>query len=54
MTKDSGTGDFALWLAATTVVTTSLNKSGVVTELTYEFKCGRHFLKTILTSKSLI
>jgi hypothetical protein len=22
-------------------------------DLTYDFKCGRHFLKTILTSKSL-
>jgi hypothetical protein len=76
-----GTCDFALWLAATTVVAASLNKSAVVTDhmvtdhvvdicsrvggflelrvskddyLTYDFKCGRHFLKTILTSKSLI
>jgi hypothetical protein len=58
-----------LWLAATTVVAASLNKSGVVTDhvvdiysrvrgflelsvskdddLTYDFKCGHHFLKTI-------
>jgi hypothetical protein len=75
-----GTGDFALWLDATTVVVASLNKSGVVTDqvvtdhmvdicwrvggflelsvskdddLTYDFKCGHHFLKTALTSKSL-
>jgi hypothetical protein len=27
-----GTGDFALWLAATTVVAASLNKSGVLTD----------------------
>jgi hypothetical protein len=64
-----------LWLAATTVVAASLNKSAVVTDhmvnnpvvdicslvggflelsvskdddLIYDFKCGRHFLKTIL------
>jgi hypothetical protein len=75
-----GTGDFALWLDATTVLVASLNKSGVVNDhvvtdnvvdkcsrvggflelsvskdndLTYDFKCGRHFLKKILTSKSL-
>jgi hypothetical protein len=69
-----------LWLAATTVVASSLYKSAVVTDhvvtdlvvdicsrvggflelsiskgddLTYDFKCGRHFLKMILTSKSL-
>jgi hypothetical protein len=63
-----------LWLAATTVVAASLNKSSVVTDnvvdicssvkgflelsvskdydLTYELKCGCHYLKTILTSKS--
>jgi hypothetical protein len=70
-----GTGDFALWLATTTVVVASINKCGVVTnhvvdiclrvggflelsvskdnDLTYDFKCGCHFLKTILTSKSI-
>jgi hypothetical protein len=64
-----------LWLATTTVVAASLNKSAVVTDhvvdiclsvrgflklsvrkeddLTYDFKCRRHFSKTILTSKSL-
>jgi hypothetical protein len=74
-----GTGDFALWLDATTVVAARLNKSVVVIvhvvtdhmvdicsrvggflelsirkydDLTYDFKYGRHFLKTILTSKS--
>jgi hypothetical protein len=75
-----GTGDFTLWLDATTVVAASLKKSAVVTEhvvtdhvvnirprvggffelsvskdddLTYDFKCGQHFLNTILTLKSL-
>jgi hypothetical protein len=70
-----GTGDFALQLAATTVVAASLNKSAAITDhvvdiclkvggflelsgikdydLTYDFKLGCHFLKMILTSKSL-
>jgi hypothetical protein len=75
-----GTGDFTLWLDATTLVAANLNKSAVVTDhmvtdhmvdictrvggflelsiskdddLTYDFKCGHPFLKTILTSENL-